>query len=459
MTRGDDKAAADSGERGEARSYGREVESESGAYTNRFTGDDDIRGSGVGPPPEPNTVTTPGPKGDDSLPGAGWERYVVGDTIGVGGMGRVVEAWDPRLQRTVALKFLRSDDPEQVQRFFREAQAQAKVEHEHVCKVYEVGQVEGHPFIAMQLLRGSPLNDVAPQLSLEQKTIVIRKVAEAVHAAHRLGLIHRDLKPANIMVEEDDGGGWHPYVVDFGLAREVAEEGLTTTGCLVGTPAYMAPEQVLGKSTALDRRTDVYALGATLYEAVTGRKMFSGETPMHVMMQILDEEPVRPRKAEPSCPVDIETVILKCIEKEPHRRYDSARALADDLQRFLEGEPVRARRGGRLHRAGKRIRRHRTLAAVIVAAAVFTLAAGGFGLRASWEARKRAVIAQRFGQQVKEMESIMRHAHMMPLHDTSREEAMVRERMGRLGVEMDRLGAISRGPGSYALGIASLALR
>ena len=230
---------------------------------------------------EPSTPAFPAGSGIAHVPGwpaPAWDRYRCDRLLGAGGMGRVFKAWDPRLRRWVALKFLHADDPELTARFLREAQAQARLEHPHICRVYEVGEAAGRPYIAMQYIDGSALGARAGGMTLEQKVLVMSRVAEAIHAAHRLGIIHRDIKPANIMLEETEGG-IHPYVVDFGLVREIGVEGLTLSGASLGTPQFMAPEQALGKMDRVDRRSDVYSLGATLYTVVAGRPPLGGETP------------------------------------------------------------------------------------------------------------------------------------------------------------------------------------
>ena len=196
-----------------------------------------------------------------AFPVSGWERYQCVRFLGEGGMGRVFLARDPRLNRSVALKFVRGDDPGLTQRFLAEARAQARVNHERVCKVYEVGEVQGRVYIAMQFIEGRTLGALAPELSVEQKALLLREASEGVHEAHRVGLIHRDLKPSNIMVERAEDGTLRPYVMDFGLARDWTE-GATLTGAVMGTPQYMSPEQARGEVSRLDRRTDVYSLGA-----------------------------------------------------------------------------------------------------------------------------------------------------------------------------------------------------
>src|SRR6516162_8092309 len=226
------------------------------------------------------------PESVRSLRLEGWDRYEVLVPLGAGGGGQVYKARDPRLGRLCALKFLRVDDLDLCKRLLREAQAQARVEHEYVCKVYEVGEAKGRPFIAMQFIDGQTLGRAATSMSREERVRLCAQVADAVHAAHRLGLIHRDIKPSNVMVERGVDGGWRPYVMDFGLARETAAPGVTQTGAVMGTPQYMAPEQARG-GKEIDRRADVYGLGATLYEVLGGRPPFDGNTLVDVLMKVV----------------------------------------------------------------------------------------------------------------------------------------------------------------------------
>ncbi|HNN96488.1 MAG TPA: serine/threonine-protein kinase, partial [Pseudomonadota bacterium] len=267
-----------------------------------------------------------------------WDRYEFQKKLGQGGMGAVYKARDRRLGRDVALKFIRGGDPNMVMRFLQEARAQARIDHPHVCKVYEVGEVEGKAYIAMQYVDGHSLNRAAKDLSLTEKVLLMRQVAEAMHEAHRLGIIHRDLKPDNIMVERLTDGTLSPVVMDFGLARESGDNrGLTESGAVMGTPAYMAPEQARGDVRTLDRRADVYSLGATLYDLVAGSPPFDAESIVDVLMQVMNEDAVPLRNRLPSVPSDLETIVMKCLRKEPGARYDSAKALADDLQRYIDG--------------------------------------------------------------------------------------------------------------------------
>jgi len=416
--------------------------------------------------PSPQTPEEPSLRPPSSLPRAPGDsgfipvgdRFELRELLGEGGMGRVFRAFDPTLGREVALKFLRSDDPEMVARFLGEARAQARIQHPNVCRIFEAGETGGRPFIAMELIAGKDLRTASNEMSLEQKILIIRKVADAVHEAHRIGLVHRDLKPANIMVVRGDDGSFTPFVMDFGLAREMAAPGLTQTGMLVGTPGYMAPEQARADGRHLDRRVDIYALGATLFALLTGRPPFDGQSSVDVLVRLLQEDAPSPRTLAPSVPVDVEAIVLKCLEKDPAKRYDSARALADDLGRFLDGDVVRARRAGFVERLLKKFRRHK---AAVIAGVVALLAIGigsGSALRTRWRAEKQAELARQLGQETTEIAWILRVAHTMPLHDLGPEREEVEQRMTKIRGQITSLGTLAVGPGNQALGLGHLAL-
>jgi predicted Ser/Thr protein kinase len=387
---------------------------------------------------------------------AGWPRYRVERLLGSGGMGTVFLAFDPALDRRVALKLLHRNDPEQTARFLREARAQARVEHPNVCQVYEVGEVEGRPYISMQHIEGKNLSDLRGQLSPEAIVRLVRDVARAIQAAHKTGLIHRDLKPANILVGTGEGD-LHPYVVDFGLARDQEDTELTRTGMISGTPSYLSPEQAEG--IPLDRRSDVYSLGVILYEMLSGQPPFQGTSPAHVLLRILQEDAPPLRKVAPSVPPDLATIVMKCLEKDPAQRYDSARALAEDLDRWLEGEPIAARPAGWAYRAGKHLRKHRLLAMVSAAACVALLVLGATVLYTRWQAGERAEMAQRFGQRAEKLQSHMRFSAFLPRHDMRPAKRELRRQLDEIREEMKRLGPLAEGPGNYALGQGYLVLR
>ncbi len=408
----------------------------------------------IGDPPTDPTIDP-----FDVFPVKNWDRYEFIDFIGRGGMGDVFKARDPRLGRHVALKFLRRDDPDQLKRFVREAQVQAKVEHENLCPVYDVGEVEGHSYIAMQYIAGGSIKEIADLLTTSEKASIMVDVADALHAAHQAGLIHRDIKPANILVERNSDGSWHPYVVDFGIAREVdTPHDLTVSGMVLGTPAFCSPEQVRGESSKLDRRTDVYGIGATLYWFLTGQSPYAGGYP-EVITGVTEREPVPPHRIDRTIPVDLETIVLKCLEKDQDRRYPTARATSEDLRRFIAGEPIEARRAGVLYKLGKKIRKHPGIfTATVVAVLAFT-ALGVLSLRTNLRTRRQAAIAQQLTEQAKEIESLARVSAMLPLHDRTPEREAILQRMSDIEVEMERLGDISDGPGHYALGRGFLTLQ
>lgn len=385
-------------------------------------------------------------------------RYHTGVPIGEGGMGAVVRAFDPVLGRHVALKILRHDDPELAARMLAEARAQAAVDHPNVAAVHEVGYLEdGRPFIAMQLVEGRPLDQVAPPLTLEQRLRLVVTVAEAVHAAHCTGLVHRDLKPANILVEES-ADGLQPFVLDFGIARMEHATGLTVTGQVVGTPGYMAPEQAAGSIHAIDRRADVFTLGIILYELVAGTHPFRGDSAVQRLMSILRDEPEPLRRRCPDAPADLEAIVACCLEKSPARRYATARALAEDLRRFLAGEPVLARRVTGVDRALRLARRHSRVATVVGVSLLAVLVALSLLVVSRVESRSRERLAQDLGRKVEGIDATMRAARLLPRHDLTREKQRVRSDMEQIRGQLPRLRGATRGAAHLALGRGHLAL-
>lgn len=393
------------------------------------------------------------------------DKYETLAFLGEGGMGYVYKAKDQQLKRLVALKFIHRSNQTLLESFLNEARIQASLTHKNICKVYEVGELAGEPYIAMQYIEGLSLKEAATELTLEAKIKIIKDVAEALQVAHKQGLIHRDIKPANIMIERSDEGGWHPYIMDFGLAREVEGDNKTATGVIMGTPAYMSPEQALGKRQ-LDRRTDIYSLGATLYDLLAGTTPFNGATGLEIILKVVREDAVPLSSLEPKLPLDLETIVMKCLEKEPSQRYESAKALAEDLQHYLAGEPIAARRASLRYRTTKWAQKHKTAVRAIIIVSLITGLLTTISLRNKWiygqkiaQAQQQTRIAQRFGEQIKEMESILRYAYMLPVHDTSREREIVAARIQLLNKQIKELGEVGIGPGHYALGRAEMALQ
>jgi len=308
--------------------------------------------------------------------------------IARGGMGVVFLARQVTLNRPVALKMILAGqlaNDTDVKRFYIEAEAAANLDHPGIVPVYEVGQHEGQHYFSMGFVEGQSLSQRLTDgpLPCRQAAALLVAVAEAIDYAHQCGAIHRDLKPGNILL---DANG-NPRVTDFGLAKKIqSDSGLTGSGQIMGTPSYMPPEQVAGKRGEVGTAADVYALGATLYCAMTGRPPFQAATAMDTVIQILSDEPVPPRRLNPSIPRDLETICLKCLEKKPDERYPSAAALAADLRRFLTGEPTAARPVTRLERAAKWARRKPALAASYLLGLLAVLL-GGLGGTAVWQWR------------------------------------------------------------------------
>jgi len=277
-------------------------------------------------------------------------KFVCVRKLGAGGMGEVWKAWDRVLRRWVAVKFLLTGGPDEIARFEREAQVAGRLAHPHIAAVYETGEANGRHFIAMQFVEGTALKEARGD-----RAMLVRLAADAARAlsfAHERGVVHRDVKPENLMVGQGPRGP-HVFVMDFGLARPVSGANLSMSGLVVGTPSYMPPEQAMGGK--VDGRADVYALGATLYEALTGRRVFEGATVFEVLDRVRHEEPRPLQAVDPTIDDDLETVVLKCLEKDAGRRYATASELADDLERVLDGEPILARRASLAYRVRKRI--------------------------------------------------------------------------------------------------------
>jgi serine/threonine-protein kinase len=298
--------------------------------------------------------------------------YEIVGVLGRGGMGIVYRAYRTELNRQVAIKMVHAGaqaSARTLARFRVEAEAVARLQHPNIVQVHDVGQHAGSPFLVLELVEGQNLAQRisgTPQPARWAAEIV-EKIARAVHAAHHQGVVHRDLTPSNILLT-DDGT---PKIADFGLAKLVIGGGerRTQTGEIVGTPSYMAPEQASGRLGEIGAATDVYALGAILYELITGRPPFKGESPLETMRQVVNDQPVAPSRLRSKLPRDLEVIALKCLHKEPQRRYLQALDLAEDLHRFLEGRPILARRASIVERSWRWCRRNPGLAAASITAA------------------------------------------------------------------------------------------
>jgi WD40 repeat protein/serine/threonine protein kinase len=348
--------------------------------------------------PKPSLAALPADS--PAIPG-----YEILGVLGRGGMGVIYEAWQVGLKRRVAIKTLRDQAGatcHDVARFATEAEAVARLQHPHIVQIYDIGEYAGRPFFSLELMSAGSLAQklASGPLSAAAAAQLVETLARAVHYAHQRGILHRDLKPANVLLQSaftaqdhetdekvrrgSEGFGFPlrssassavkdfiPKIADFGLAKLMTgDAGQTQCGTVLGTPSYIAPEQARGQTKEIGPAVDIYSLGAILYETLTGRPPFRAETPLETMRQVQAEEPVPVLRLQPKVPRDLNTICLKCLQKEPHKRYASALALADDLRRFLAGEPIQARPASAWERGVKWARRRPTAAALVAVSIV-----------------------------------------------------------------------------------------
>ena len=416
--------------------------------------------------------------------------YRILQELGRGGMGVVYKAHQKNLNRHVALKMILSGEhagPTERERFRREAEAVAALQHPNIVQIFEVGEANGHPYLVLEFVAGGSLAErlAGDPWPARDTAELVELLARAVHYAHEHGIVHRDLKPGNVLLQRSevsnqksgsrDRAGFTDLcslpsdlcakITDFGLAKRLDgsdADRATKTGAVVGTPGYIAPEQASGKGSEVGAGADVYALGAILYECLTGRPPFRGETPLDTVLQVIHDEPVPPKRLRSSVPNDLETICLKCLAKSPARRYASAAELADDLRRFLGGEPIRARPVSAWGRAVKWAVRHPALAVLGVSTVIATVAL--LVVLSVAYARVRDAVAQK----EVEAESARREREQA---ETARAEAERQKKLAQdlaAEIELRRQEAVGhagqleregerRGRMSYALQLAQIA--
>jgi eukaryotic-like serine/threonine-protein kinase len=374
------------------------------------------------------TLATPGPvdsscatvlsgapdafPGDSAPPCVRFRDYEVLSEIARGGMGIVFKARQASLNRLVAVKVIRAGqmaDRSEIERFLIEARAAANLQHPNIVAIHEIGEDEGQHFFSMDFIEGSSLAEKMRGEPLAPRAAAgyLKTIAEAIHYAHQRGILHRDLKPSNVLIDEKD----QPHVTDFGLAKLMTDDSeLTATGTVMGSPSYMPPEQAEGRTNEITVRSDIYSLGAILYQSLTGFPPFLGDSPFATMKLVVETEPAPPRQGNTRIPRDLETICLKCLEKNPAKRYGTAQELADELERFLNFQPIHARSLGPLERTARWCRRKPA-----VAAALLIFVCGFIGVFWQWrraEAHAANELRLRYEAETASVEALLAQARV-----------------------------------------------
>ncbi len=384
-------------------------------------------------------------------------RFSTAIPIASGGSSRILRAFDQQRGVEVALKLLHQDDPSLVERLRREVAIQTDLRHPNIAPIFEIIDYQGRPCAVMPLFDGERLDQAAASLPLRERLALMLPVIDAVHAAHRAGLVHRDLKPANVLVVKDDEGRRQPMVLDFGVALDAADPRLTGTGEVIGTPGYLSPEQAAGRGD-VDRRSDIFSLGVMLYELVADRAPFEADSTAGTLLAVLQRDPPSLRQSLPGIDPALERIIMQCLEKQPALRYDSARALHADLEAWLDGRRVQARTLGLRYRMRRLVRRSPVIATALAAALLLLLSTAGVGLHGLWEAQRSAALAGELSRLAAELGRDMQLLQMRQAHDIGPVRSQLRDRLAPIRRALDDSDAAVRAAAAEPLGLALLAL-
>ncbi len=384
-------------------------------------------------------------------------KYEIVSLLGEGGISYVYKAYDPVLKRYVALKVLKVADPVLIKRFFKEARAQGSLENENVCKIYEFGEEDNIPYISMQYINGIPLGEAVKDLNLEKKLIIIKKICDALKEAHKKGFIHRDIKPSNILVEFKEEGEIKPYIIDFGLVKEVEKSDFSFPGLILGTIGFMSPEQLKGKLEEIDRRTDIYSIGAVLYTIFSGKYPFKSDDLVEYEKE-LEEGAVPLRKIKKDLPKDLEAIVMKCLEREKIKRYQSINELSEDIERFLNGEPVKAKSPNLIYKILKKVKKHKNIFYFSLIIFFLILSFSIYLLHIKNIERKQRTLSLEYSQQIKYLEDVLWYTYSASVHNIKPQMDFVKEKLKEFEKSFKSGGNYSLGPAHYSIAKGYIAL-